>query len=274
MLADATEYLAEHGIDQPRKEARLLFELAYGQDTAWQMIHPDEPISDPMPFFGFVQRRGKGEPMAYLRGSKGFWSLDLEVTRDTLIPRGDTETLMEALIRHRPDRSTVSSVLDLGTGSGCLLLAALAEYPAARGIGIDRVESTARQAAKNARLNHLEERALFCVAQWAAPLAARFDVVISNPPYIPQADIGGLMKDVADYEPMMALDGGADGLAAYRDILPCLPNLLTPDGLAILEFGIGQGDDLKELARVAGLQVVELCADLGGITRAIVLSRE
>ncbi|MCH4090157.1 peptide chain release factor N(5)-glutamine methyltransferase [Acetobacter sp.] len=272
LIGWATAYLAERGIEQARREARLLFELAYGREVSWQLTHADESMPEPDVFVDFVRRRGAGEPMAYLSGKKGFWTLDLEVTPDTLIPRGDTETLIEALLRHRPDRRSVTSVLDLGTGSGCLLLAALSEYPQALGIGVDRKERTARQARKNSALNNLASRADFVVADWSDPLNSRFDVVLSNPPYIPKADIPGLMKDVVAYEPGAALDGGEDGLDAYRQIIPRLSDLLEPHGLAILEFGIGQEEDVAGIARKAGLSVVEHCSDLAGIIRAIVLS--
>ncbi|WP_180952705.1 peptide chain release factor N(5)-glutamine methyltransferase [Acetobacter aceti] len=272
LIRRAAAYLDERGIEQARREARLLFELAYGREVSWQLTHADEIMSETELFADFVRRRGAGEPMAYLSGRKGFWTLDLEVTPDTLIPRGDTETLVEALLRHRPDHHSVTSVLDLGTGSGCLLLAALSEYPQAFGIGVDRAERTARQARKNAKLNDLSSQADFVVADWSDPLNTRFDVVLSNPPYIPKNDIPGLMKDVVAYEPGAALDGGDDGLDAYRQIIPRLTELLQPEGLAILEFGIGQEDDVANIARKAGLSVMELCADLAGITRAIVLS--
>ncbi|MCE0742639.1 peptide chain release factor N(5)-glutamine methyltransferase [Acetobacter sicerae] len=272
LISRAAAYLAESGIDQARREARLLFELTYGREVSWQLTHADEIMPDTELFADFVRRRGAGEPMAYLSGRKGFWTLDLEVTPDTLIPRGDTETLVEALLRHRPDRQSVASVLDLGTGSGCLLLAALSEYPQAFGVGIDRAERTAQQARKNAALNDLASRADFVVADWSDPVNARFDVILSNPPYIPKDDIPDLMKDVVAYEPGAALDGGDDGLDAYRQIIPRLPDLLEPHGLAILEFGIGQEKDVADIARQSGLSVVELCPDLAGIIRAIVLS--
>ena len=273
LLAEATASLMHAGIEEPRREARILFEIAYGHDVSWQMMNPDSVMPNAQSFFMLVQRRRNHEPVAYLKGEKGFWTLDLEVTRDTLIPRGDTETLIEALIRHRPDRASVSSILDLGTGSGCLLLAALTEYPQAVGVGVDYREGTARQAAHNASLNKLDQRALFAVAHWIDPLAGRFDVVLSNPPYIPSRDIGGLMRDVVEYEPMIALDGGTEGLDAYRAIIPRLPDMLTPEGIAILEFGIGQAEDVAHIAQLTGLKIVELCSDLAGVTRAIILCR-
>ncbi|AQS84971.1 MAG: peptide chain release factor N(5)-glutamine methyltransferase [Acetobacter aceti] len=272
LISRASVYLDERGIEQGRREARLLFELAYGKEVSWQLAHGDEIMAETGLFAGFVRRRGAGEPMAYLSGKKGFWTLDLDVTPDTLIPRGDTETLVEALLRHRPDRRSVSSVLDLGTGSGCLLLAALSEYPQAFGVGVDRAERTARQARKNAVLNGLASRADFVVADWGDPLNACFDVVLSNPPYIPKDDLPGLMKDVVAYEPGAALDGGDDGLDAYRQIIPTLSDLLAPQGLAILEFGIGQEKEVAAIAGQSGLSVVECCKDLAGIIRAIVLS--
>lgn len=272
LIAGAHAHLERHGIEDARREARLLFEIASGRDIAWQMSHSGDIAEQADAFMELVRRRGAGEPVAYLRGSKGFWTIELGVTPDTLIPRGDTETLIEALLQHRKDRSAVSSILDLGTGSGCILLAALSEYPGAFGVGVDCEEKTATQARRNARANHLDERCAFVVARWDAPLSGRFDVVFSNPPYIPRGNILHLMKDVADYEPIRALDGGEDGLDAYRHIIPALPHLLSGDGLAILEFGIGQEAAIERLAQTAGLKTLEIRKDLAGIARAAVLA--
>ncbi len=161
-------------------------------------------------------------------------------------------------------------VLDLGTGTGCLLIAALQEFPGAFGVGVDRVPGAALLAARNAASLGFADRAAFLVADWAAPLAGSFDLVLSNPPYIPTGDLPGLMPEVAEHEPASALDGGADGLAAYRRILAALPALLASGGVAVIELGIGQAHDVAALAEAAGFATA-LRNDLAGIPRALIL---
>ncbi len=163
-------------------------------------------------------------------------------------------------------------ILDLGTGTGCLLLAALTEFPAAFGVGVDRVPDAAALAGRNARATGLAGRCAMVCADWAAPLAGRFDLVLSNPPYIESETIAGLMPEVALHEPRSALDGGADGLDAYRALLAALPDLLAPGGVAVLELGVGQADRVAALACAAGFRAPALRHDLGGIARAAVLT--
>ncbi|MDP3315278.1 MAG: HemK/PrmC family methyltransferase, partial [Devosia sp.] len=160
----------------------------------------------------------------------------------------------------------------LGTGTGCLLLAVLAERPDAWGVGIDLSPAAAALASRNARANALAGRAAFLAGDWATALAGRFDLVLSNPPYIPTADMAGLMPEVAAHEPARALDGGTDGLDAYRRITAALPELLAPGGMAVLELGIGQDASVPALAQAAGLRTVALRPDLGGVPRALVLT--
>ncbi|KAA5611357.1 peptide chain release factor N(5)-glutamine methyltransferase [Rhodovastum atsumiense] len=257
LLREATTLLRDAGIDEPRREARLLYEHAAGDPTAFHVA---------------VARRAAREPMALITGRQGFWTLDLAVSRATLIPRPDTETLIEAALAARPDRAAVRRILDLGTGTGCLLLAALAEFPLAFGVGVDLVPEAAALAAANARANGLAGRAAFLAGDWAAALSGRFDLVLSNPPYIESDAIPGLMPEVAAFEPRSALDGGADGMAAYRFLVKRLPRLLAPGGVAVLELGAGQAAGVAALARAAGLDDPVLRADLAGIARAAVLT--
>ncbi|MDE2199111.1 MAG: peptide chain release factor N(5)-glutamine methyltransferase [Rhodospirillales bacterium] len=245
------------GFENPGLEARWLAEHATGEaDLA-----------------ALLARRLAHEPMAHIIGHQGFWTLDLEVSPATLIPRADSETLIEAALAAFPDRARLRRILDLGTGTGCLLLAALSEFPAAWGLGIDAVPEAAALAARNAVRNNLAGRAAFLVADWAAPLAGRFDLILANPPYIARADLSRLMPEVGAHEPASALDGGADGLDAYRRILPGLPALLAPGGAAILELGAGQAQDVATLAITAGFAPPTLRTDIGGIARAMVLRR-
>ncbi|MFW7266688.1 peptide chain release factor N(5)-glutamine methyltransferase [Gluconacetobacter sp. Hr-1-5] len=263
--------LRDAGVDDPRREARLLMAHALSTDLAGLLARARVTDSERAGFLAAVRRRAAREPMAHITGRAGFWSLELETSPATLIPRPDSETLIEALLDHCPDRERVRSVLDLGTGTGCLLLAALSEYRAAWGVGVDIAPDAARLAARNARRAGLETRCAMLAGDWAASIRGVFDVVFSNPPYIPQGDLAGLMPDVRDYEPARALDGGMDGLDAYRLLTGALPLLLAHDGVAVFEIGIGQEHSMPALAQESGLEIVDVRADLGGIPRAVVM---
>jgi len=271
LLCQGGRVLREAGIADSRREARLL--LAHALDSTTEALLRDpgaEVASDPESRFqAALGRRAAREPMAQITGHAGFWTLDLEVTPETLIPRADSEALIEALLA-----SGVSPrrVLDLGTGTGCLLLAALQEFPEAQGVGIDLIPAAARLAARNAARNGLEKRAKFLAGRWAEGISGRFDAILSNPPYIETGAIAGLMPEVSRHEPASALDGGPDGLDAYRAILSQLPRLLTQSGIAVLELGEGQGPAVSALADAAGLRVLGGREDLGGITRALILA--
>jgi release factor glutamine methyltransferase len=184
----------------------------------------------------------------------GFWTLDLEVSPATLIPRADSETLVEAALDACPDKGAALRVLDLGTGTGALLLAVLSELPAASGVGVDLKPEAAALAARNAARLGLVGRARFLAGDWAAALSRRFDLILCNPPYIESAAITGLMPEVARHEPASALDGGADGLDAYRRIIADLPRLLAPRGVAVLELGQGQQAAVEALAKQPALR--------------------
>lgn len=262
--------LRHAGIDNPAREARLLLAHATGRDpnTLWSATEtvPDGALDR---YDALLLRRAAHEPMAYIRGSQGFWTLDFLVGRETLIPRPDSEALIEAALTLPPP----ALVLDLGTGTGCLLLSVLHERPAAFGVGIDLHAAAAALARRNAERLGLADRAAFLCGDWAAAVRGPFDLILANPPYIEAAAIPTLMPDVACHEPASALDGGADGLVAYRAIVASLPDLLAPSGAAILELGIGQGPAVAALARQVGL-VAHFRADLAGIDRAIVLVRD
>lgn len=263
--------LREAGVDDPRREARLLMAHVLDVDLAGLLARARIDDSARQSFFTAVRRRAAREPMAHITGRAGFWSLELETSPATLIPRADSETLIEALLDHRPDRTRVRSMLDLGTGTGCLLLAALSEYRAAWGVGVDIAPDAARLAVRNARSAGLDGRCTMVAGDWAASIRGPFDVVFSNPPYIPRADLSGLMPDVRDYEPARALDGGMDGLDAYRLLMEALPLLLAHDGIAIFEIGIGQDSSMPSLACRSGLEIVDIRADLGGVPRAVLM---
>ena len=264
-LAAIAARLTQAGIEEPRREARLLLAAAEGISAA-RLLLLDEVA--PERFEPLVARRAAREPLAYILGRKEFWGLTFAVSPATLIPRPDTETLVEAVLALG---ITPARVLDLGTGTGCLLLALLSEFPAAFGVGVDISPAAAALAADNARSLGLADRAAFCAGNWAAALGGMFDLVVSNPPYIPGADIAGLMPEVAAFEPASALHGGADGLEAYRLLMAALPRLLTANGAAVLELGVGQAPDVTALAAQAGFAATTR-ADLGGVPRALILT--
>lgn len=272
-LCQAGQRLRGAAIEAPRLEARRL--LAHVLGTSEEALLRDPraavPADKAAHFAALLARRVVHEPFAYLTGRVGFWTLDLEVSPATLIPRADSESLIEAALEACPDKGAALRVLDLGTGTGALLLAVLSELPSASGVGIDLKPEAAALAARNAARLGLAGRACFLAGDWAAALTGRFDLVLCNPPYIECAAIAGLMPEVARHEPASALDGGADGLAAYRHIIADLPRLLAPRGVAVLELGQGQQAAVEALARAAGLTPEACRADLGGVPRALVL---
>lgn len=255
--------------DNPRAEARLLVAHALGTTPQQVILRGAEPV-DPALVEPLVARRLAREPMAYILGHRGFWTLDLQVSPATLIPRPDSETLVEAALQRI--QTPPGRILDLGTGTGCLLLALLTVFPDAFGVGIDRVPAAAALARTNAACNGLAGRCAFLVGNWTDPVAGLFSLIVSNPPYIAAGDIPGLMPEVVLHEPHSALDGGADGLNAYRAILPRIAGHLAPDGMAVLELGAGQAQMVTDMARALGFQVA-LHRDLAGIERAAVLER-
>jgi release factor glutamine methyltransferase len=268
-LRDGAKVLAEAGIDNPRLESRLLLSHALGR-SAEDLIR-DLPATSPSSDFAtLVARRAAHEPLAFILGWREFWSLRFRVSPATLIPRPDSETVVEAALALCPDRHAPIRVLDLGTGTGCLLLALLNERPDAFGVGIDRSEAAARLAITNACDLGLARRSVFLCGDWAASINTRFDLVLSNPPYVTTPELAGLMRDVAWHEPRTALDGGTCGLTAYRAIIAALPQLLTPSGSAVLEVGAGQFNAVCRIATAAGFRV-DGRRDLAKITRAIIL---
>ena len=220
-------------------------------------------------FAPLIERRAGGEPVAYITGHREFWSLGLRVTSDVLIPRPDSETLIEAAIRElAPDAAP--RILDLGTGSGALLLAALTEFPRAWGLGVDRSAEALAVARANADALGLARRAAFVQADWGTALAPGWDLILANPPYVRAG--AALARDVRDHEPAAALFAGPEGLDAYAQILPDLDRLLAPGGVAIVEIGHDQAQIVRGMAQDAGF-ISRVERDLGGRDRALVLRR-
>ena len=269
-LRRGAERLAAAGVEGTRLEARLLLAHAAGLSQAALLRDPAREVSAPA-YDALLARRAAREPLAYILRHQEFWSLPFEVSPATLIPRPDSETLIEAALAHFPDRAGVRRVLDLGTGTGCLLLAALHEFPGAWGLGVDLSPEAAALAARNAASLGLAGRASMLCADWDTALRGRFGLVLCNPPYIRGTEVAGLMPEVARFEPRRALDGGADGLDQYRRVLAALPALLEPGGAGVVELGAGQAEAVTALARAAGFARVGVRPDLAGVARALVV---
>jgi release factor glutamine methyltransferase len=266
-LRDGAARLAAAGIDSPRREARLLLAKALDLMPAGLLERRTVPTEI---FDILVARRAAREPLALITGHREFWSLDFSVSSDTLVPRSDSEALVEAMLAAVPTRDAALRLLDLGTGTGCLLLAALHELPLAFGIGVDRISGAVTLARNNAEALGLVQRAVFLCADWATALTGPFDVVLCNPPYIRLSEIMTLMPEVALHEPTTALSGGSDGLDAYRAIVPSLPALLAPGAVAVLELGRDQAPEVAALAEAHGFATTRY-PDLAGIERALIL---
>ncbi len=268
----AARRLAAAGVEEPRRDARLLLAdaLAIGQGTL--LTADDRPVDAGAAarFAAHVARRAAREPVSRILGVREFWSLPFRLTKATLDPRPDSETLVEAALATLSDRAAPLRLLDLGTGSGCLLLALLAELPQATGLGIDNDPAALAAALENARALGLAVRAEFRIGDWGRGLAERFDLVVANPPYIVEGDIAGLAPEVALHEPRGALSGGVDGLDAYRLLAPQLAGLLRGAGSAVLEFGRGQERDVETLLTAEGLEIRGFHRDLGGNLRCVV----
>lgn len=264
-LAAATAALSPTSAT-PRLDAELLMAHALGITREQLLLsHLDDPA--PLAFEQLLARRLGHEPIAYITGSRAFWSIDLAVGPGVLVPRADSETLIDAAVAHFPDRHAPLRILDLGTGPGTLLLAALAEWPQAHGLGVDASDDALSYARRNAVALGLDERVEFRRGNWAIGVAGEFDLILTNPPYIGTAE--DLPGEVRDHEPGLALFAGADGLDAYRAIIPALPRLLAPGGVAAIEIGATQADAVAALVRDAGLRA-DLRRDLGNRPRAIV----
>ncbi len=251
-----------------RIDAEVLLADALGVPRL-EMLSDPSRLVDPACVAGAIARRQAGEPVAYIVGRREFWSLDLAVTPDVLIPRPDSETLVAAAVDFFSKNKPPAMILDLGTGSGALLLAALSEFPQATGVGIDRAEPALAVARLNAAKLGLADRADFRLGDWSGTGAA-FDLVLCNPPYVATGDV--LPDDVADHEPHGALFAGADGLDAYRDLVPRLGRQLTDRGCACIEIGATQAAAVGALLAAAGLPH-RTVADLAGRPRCLVVTR-
>jgi release factor glutamine methyltransferase len=269
------------GIETPALDARLLVLAACGLSHADLIRDPDQPLTPQArsTLESMAARRLAGVTVSRILGQRDFWGLSFRLSPETLDPRADTETVVEAVLAALSGRETERlRLLDLGTGSGCLLAALLSELPNAWGVGTDISHAALLSARENALRAGVGARGQFVQADWLAALCGLFDVVVSNPPYIANADLAGLSPEVRDHDPLAALDGGADGLVAYRAILGDVTRVLRPGGLVAFEVGAGQAEAVTAMMHAAGLTcvagdgAVPRC-DLGGIERALVMRR-
>jgi len=270
-LRAAAARLAAAGVAEARLESRVLGGEAFGL-TREGLLARDEQVARPEDaarLDDLVARRITGEPTARLLGRQEFWSLEFGLGPETLIPRADSETVVESALAAIADRAAPLRLVDFGTGSGCLLLALLSELPNASGLGIDASAETLAVAARNAERLGLAARAQFQLGDWGRGLVGPFDLIVSNPPYIRDGDIAGLATEVARFEPRRALAGGDDGLDCYRALAPDIARLLTPRGQAVLEIGQGQADEVSAIMAAAGLRPAGGRGDLAGIVRAL-----
>ncbi len=252
----------------PRLDAELLLAHALGISRENLLLGPDRPV--PPAFESLLARRLAHEPVAYIIGTKSFWTLDLQITPAVLIPRPDSETLIEAAIAHFRDRPP-QTILDLGTGSGALLLASLDHWPQAWGLGTDRSAAALAVAHGNAERLGFGHRASFLQGRWAEAIDVRFDLILCNPPYVETG--ARLLPDVAGHEPDSALFAGPDGLDDYRALAPQFPRLLARGGLAVLEIGSDQKERVAELIQVGDL-AVRCRKDLAGRDRCLAITRQ
>ena len=273
ILLAATERLRAAGVDSPRGEARRLLAHALG-------VRPEDIVSGNIPpqgaevrdrFETALARRAAREPLAYILGSREFWSLDFAVGPGVLVPRPESEIMVEEALKRFPVRDAPLRVVDLGTGSGCLLLAFLSERPKAEGLGVDISEEALAMAKRNAESLGLASRTRFLRGDWMSALSGGWDVIFVNPPYIAESDLPGLDPEVGQFEPRAALDGGPDGLSAYRCIAAALRPQLRPGGRAFLEVGQGQAGPVEGLLAEKGLSVEGTVFDLAGIPRCLVV---
>lgn len=271
----AAQRLAAVGIDTAHYDARLMVAEVLGVEMRRLPAshHAELNGAESARLAAMLDRRLAREPMSHILGRRGFWTLEFQVTADTLDPRPDTETLIEAVLESLDDKGRPRRLLDFGTGSGCILLTLLSELGHATGLGIDASAAALTVAGRNAQALGLESRAEFRLGDWGRGIDGAFDVIVSNPPYIPDGDIDGLEPEVARFEPRSALAGGPDGLDCYRRLIPDIARLLAPGGIAALEVGDGQAADVSALLAAAGLSGATVRRDLGGVERCVMVRR-
>jgi release factor glutamine methyltransferase len=272
ILTEAIAVLSAAGLDEPRRRARRFVAAFLDVPPTELLSHAERALERAV-----VERLRRslariviGEPLSRVLGWREFWGLRFALSTDTLDPRPESETLVEAVLRRIPDRNVPLNFLDLGTGTGCLLLALLSELPTAVGIGVDVAVGAVMTARENAAVLGLADRARFFVGDWSSALSGCFTVIVANPPYIAGLELVDLPPEVRRYDPKRAVDGGEEGLAAYRRIAVNLPALLSSGGIFAVEIGAGQAPVAAAILQAQGLLIDGIEHDLAGIERCIV----
>lgn len=273
LYSDLIKQLQQAGIDTPDLDARIILEEAAG--VGWSDIigQPDNMLA-PEQLLRIevdLQRRLSGEPLSRIYGKREFWGLEFALNEHTLDPRPDTETLIEAALNDHKDAHP-RSILDLGTGSGCILITLLSEWPESRGLGVDKAAEAVKMAQKNAKTHNVDPRARFQTGNWGQGIDEKFDLIVSNPPYIANQIITNLSKEVQNHDPILALDGGNDGLDAYRQIFSQLFSLLNKGGKAYFEIGYDQEHEIVRLAEKYRIRIEHVHRDLAGNPRVVEIS--
>ncbi len=272
-LGEAAVVLSSAGVDEPRRHARRLLGGLLDLSAA-ELLSNSRRGLEPHQADRLRRALGRmieGEPLSRVLGRREFWGLNFALSEDTLDPRPESETLVEAVLARITDRTARLSFLDLGTGTGCLLLALLTEFPAAIGFGCDISTGAILTARRNAGVLGLADRALFFVGDWGSAVTGQFEAIVANPPYIGAKELAALPAQVRCYDPRRALDGGEDGLDSYRVIASDLPGLLAPGGISTVEIGIGQAGAATAIFAARGFNIDGIEGDLAGIERCVVL---
>lgn len=275
LLQEAAAKLQTAGVESATLDARLLMEhtLQISREELLMCMEKSISPEQEQVFKKLVDERTQRRPIAQIIGKREFWGREFMVSAATLDPRPDSETLIEVVLERIENRNAPLKLLDLGTGTGCLLLSLLAELPQASGVAVDFSDAALVIAAQNSTKLGVADRVTLLKSRWLDKVEGIFDVVISNPPYIKSADIVALAPEVAKFEPHLALDGGEDGLDCYREIINGLPKILAKNGFAALEIGVGQEADIEKIAAENGLNLVASKKDLGGIIRCLILQQ-
>ncbi len=270
-LRNATTRFRDAGISDAGRDASVLLTHIFSGDREIQYREPEKQLTEKQysQFQAYVDRRCKREPVSYILEVREFWSLDFTVSEHVLDPRPDSETLIEAVLKHALNYGEPNRILDLGTGSGCLLLTLLTELKNATGVGVDISEEALAVAKKNADQLDLSDRSQFMKSSWFSGVSGQFDLILSNPPYIDTSDIEGLQPEVRNFEPLQALDGGPDGLDCYRSIISDIAPYLTQGGAAIFEVGIDQAGDVLALLEEQAFTSLQVHTDLASVGRCV-----
>ena len=274
-LRDLRRTLSEAGFETAALDARLLLLDALGISATDLITGPDVPLTPEQAeaLASFTQRRLNHEPVARIIGVREFWGLPFRLSPETLVPRPDTETLVETALDLLSDRQAPLRLVDFGTGSGCILVALLHELPQATGLGVDLSLGALVTARTNATDNRVGNRCHFALSRWADAVSGPFDLIVSNPPYIASGVIPTLDQEVREHDPKLALDGGPDGLEPYRILLGEAERLLAPGGLLVVEIGYDQAEALSRLAGLSGLEILRVAHDLSGNPRCVAMKR-